>query len=233
MTKKKFLVLNLLALLLSFNACKTQTKTARTPNVFEKEILALEAKDKTETYSKDAVLFIGSSSIKFWKNIDKDLAPIPVIQRGFGGAKFADVLLYTPRLVYPHEFKAVAVFVANDIMGSPADKKPEEVETMFRYFVKQIRKKNKAAPIFFIALTPTPLRWQWWQSASKANDLIENYCKSQKGLHFIRTKDAYLGADGLPIKDYFLGDNLHQNEKGYAVWSAIIKKEISQVLDIK
>jgi lysophospholipase L1-like esterase len=213
-------------------SCKTQTQST-TPNVFEKEIIALEAKDKTETYSKEAVLFIGSSSIKYWKNMAADLAPIPVIQRGFGGANFSDVLLYTPRLVYPHEFKAVAVFVANDITGGPKDKKPAEVEAMFRYFVKQIRKKNNKAPIFFIALTPTPLRWKVWPQASQANDLIEAYCKTQNDLFFIKTKEAYLNAEGQPIKDYFVSDNLHQNEKGYAVWSGIIKNEIMDKLQIK
>jgi lysophospholipase L1-like esterase len=221
-----------IGLLWFVSSCTTQVKTT-TPNVFEKEIIALEAKDKTETYDKNAVLFIGSSSIKYWKNMDADLAPIPVIQRGFGGANFSDVLLYTPRLVYPHEFRAVAVFVANDITGGKKDKKPEEVEAMFKYFVKQIRKKNSKAPIFFIALTPTPLRWAVWPQASQVNDLIEAYCKKQNNLYFIKTQDAYLGTDGQPIKDYFVSDNLHQNEKGYAVWSSIIKKEISEKLQIK
>jgi lysophospholipase L1-like esterase len=221
-----------IGLLWLVSSCTTQVKTS-SPNVFEKEVIALEAKDKTETYDKNAVLFIGSSSIRLWKNINTDLAPIPVIQRGFGGANFADVLLYTPRLVYPHDFKAVAVFVANDITGGKKDKKPEEVEAMFKYFVKQIRKKNSKAPIFFIAITPTPLRWAVWPAASKANDLIEAYCKSQTDLYFIKTKDAYLDADGQPIKEYFVGDNLHQSSMGMAVWSSIIKKEITEKLQLK
>ncbi len=211
--------------------CKTQTTTTQT-NVFENEIKLLEAKDKVETYDKNAVLFIGSSSIRLWKNIATDLAPIPVIQRGFGGSNFSDVVLYTPRLVYPHQFKAVAVFVANDITGGKKDKKPEEVKALFKYFVKQIRTKNSKAPVFFIAITPNPLRWAVWPQASQANDLIEAYCKTQDNLYFIKTKDAYIGADGLPKKEYFLGDNLHQNAEGYAVWSAIIKKEISEKLGL-
>ena len=213
-------------------SCKTQVPY--TPNTaFENEVKLLEAKDKTEKYDKNAVLFIGSSSIRLWKNIATDLAPIPVIQRGFGGSNFTDVVHYTPRLVYPHEFRAVAVFVANDITGGKKDKTPNQVKDLFKTFVQLIRTKNANAPIFFIALTPTPLRWAVWNKASKANDLIEAYSKTQENLYFIKTKDAYLGPDGLPIKTYFVGDNLHQNAAGYAVWSNIIKKEITEKLNLK
>ncbi len=228
---KKLVLAIFCILCLIIGSCKTQTASTQT-NVFEKEIIALEAKDKVEVYDKNAVLFIGSSSIRLWKNIAKDMAPIPVIQRGFGGSNFTDVVLYTPRLVYPHEFKAVAVFVANDITGGKNDKTPQQVKVYFKKFVKQIRTKNATAPIFFIAITPTPLRWSVWDKASTSNDLIEAYCKTQKNLYFIKTKDAYLGTDGLPKKEYFLGDNLHQNLDGYAVWSSIIKKEISEKLNV-
>jgi len=32
-----------------------------------------------------------------------------------------------------------------------------------------------------------------------------------------------LGADGKPMPDIFIGDKLHMNAKGYAIWQKIIE----------
>ena len=34
----------------------------------------------------ESLLFVGSSSIRFWGELAQDMAPIPVIKRGFGGS---------------------------------------------------------------------------------------------------------------------------------------------------
>ena len=96
------------------------------PEVFkwEDEILKLEQLDATEKYSDDAVLFVGSSYIRLWANMKTDLKPYKTINRGFGGSKFSDVAYFIKRLVYPHQFKAIVLYVGNDIVGSNLDKTP-------------------------------------------------------------------------------------------------------------
>jgi lysophospholipase L1-like esterase len=216
---------------LTFWSCRTsQLSQNNAANPFEKEILAYEQKDKTEKYDPASILFIGSSSFKLWKNIETDLAPLAIINRGFGGAKFTDLLYYTPRLAYPHSYRAVATFIANDITGSSNDKKPEEVLIMFKQFVRLIRKHNKKAPIFYVAVTPTPLRWKVWPEIKKGNELIKEYCSGHTDLIFIETESPYLGENGEPKAEYFLADRLHQNTEGYAVWSKIIKTKIQENL---
>jgi hypothetical protein len=211
-------------------SCSPTRKYEKTAKSWEPEIQKLEAKDKIEKDPENAVLFIGSSSIRLWKNIEKDMAPYPVIQRGYGGAKFTDLIVFTNRIVEPHKFRAVAIFVANDISGSKDDKTPREVLGLFKGVEKIIRKKNKNQPIFFIAITPTMSRWQVWPQIREANALIESYCKTKKNLFFIDTEAAYLGADGKPIDEYFISDKLHQTQKGYDVWAKAIKSEFDQVL---
>ena len=43
------------------------------------EINAFEHQNATTDYSKDAILFIGSSSIRLWKTLAEDMAPYTVI----------------------------------------------------------------------------------------------------------------------------------------------------------
>ena len=81
---------------------------------WEVDIAKLENLDNYEKYSNDALLFIGSSSIRRWISIKKDMAPYETIKRGYGGAHYSDIIHFSKRLVKNHKTKAILIFVAND-----------------------------------------------------------------------------------------------------------------------
>lgn len=217
-------------IILTLISCSPAKKYLETSKHWEKEISELVKQDETKTYPDNSILFIGSSSIRLWRNIDKDMAPYPVIQRGFGGANLRDLLVYENRLVNPHTFRAICVFIANDIHGGEADRTPEEVFTLYKQLIKSIRKEHKKEPIFWIQITPTESRWHVWDKTQKANELIKSYTEKHKNLYYIQTAESYIGSDGKPIKEYFLEDKLHLTQKGYDVWAEIIKRNLNQNL---
>ncbi|MFG0261937.1 MAG: hypothetical protein ACF788_06070, partial [Novipirellula sp. JB048] len=92
-------------------------------------IVALEARDATVSHNEDAILFIGSSSILRWDSIAEDMAPYRSIERGFGGSKFSDVAVFANRLLKPHHYRGLVIFVANDVSGRPGDHSLEQIET--------------------------------------------------------------------------------------------------------
>jgi lysophospholipase L1-like esterase len=139
--------------------------------------------------------------------------------------------VYAERIVYPHTVRAIVLFIANDIAGNADDKTPEEADSLFREVIHTIRKKNAEAPVFWIAITPTALRWNVWPEIIKANNLIESSCWNYINTYFIRTDTAFLKSDGQPDEELFVPDGLHLNEKGYAVWTMIIKGALKKVLD--
>lgn len=220
----------LLPLLVFLAACSPLKKYADTAPPWEKEIEGLEALDQTEHYSDQAILFVGSSSIRLWKNIQEDMAPYEAIRRGYGGAHFTDLIHFTKRLVAPHEVQAVVCFVANDISGSDQDRKPKEVLKLFEFFVKQVREVKPNVPIFLIEITPTNSRWAVWDQIREANHLMQDYCNKHPDLHFIATSTEYLGQDGKPKADLFISDQLHMNQSGYDIWKRLIKDELNKVL---
>lgn len=216
----------------SCSSVSTISKYENDPDVlkWEKDIQEFERRDATETDPKNAILFAGSSSIRLWSSIAQDMNPYPVIQRGYGGAKFSDFAVYCKRIIYPHQFRALVIFIANDITGGRTDKDPEELLKLFQYVVKQVRAVNKREPIFFIQITPTNARWSAWDKISEANNLIKNYCSQNKGLHFIETADQFIGSDGKPRSELFIQDQLHLNEEGYKIWTSIIRKKLDETL---
>jgi hypothetical protein len=222
----------LLLVSLAFLACSPIRKYQSLPEVqyWENDIKKFEQLDKSEKYPDDAILFAGSSSIRLWTSLEKDMAPYRVIQRGYGGAKLSDFVVYAGRIFDSHQCKAIVLFIANDITGSEQDKTPKEVAALLKNVLKTIRKVHPNTTVFWIAITPTASRWKVWPDIQKANALIKQICENKKNTYFIRTDFAFLNENGLPKDDLFRDDKLHLTEKGYAIWTEIIKKELNTVL---
>ena len=198
---------------------------------WEKDIEKFETLDNSESYTADAVMFAGSSSIRLWSTLAADMAPYRVIQRGYGGAKLSDFAVYAERIFSPHPCKALVIFIANDIMGSPQDKSPEEVKKLFLNVLKTFRKSHPSSLVFWIEITPTSSRWKVWPQITKANDLIRKECENHRNTYFISTSSAFLNEKGLPKDELFRDDKLHLNPVGYKIWTGLIKNELNKVLN--
>ena len=198
---------------------------------WENEIAKLEAKDATESHPSNSILFVGSSSILRWSEIKADLAPYHPIQRGYGGAKWSDVAVFAKRLISPHTFRAVVFFVGNDISGSETDKSPEEVAGLFTHVLGAVREHDKQAAVFYVAVTPTPSRFDAWPDIKAANTAARAVCQKSPNTYFIGTESVFLDGTGEPRPELFVADALHLNRDGYLRWAAAIKSHLDTVLN--
>jgi lysophospholipase L1-like esterase len=187
---------------------------------WEKDIHAFEVKDSTNPPPKNAVLFVGSSSIRFWPNLAASFPDMTTIQRGFGGSCIPDSTAFADRIILPyHPAKIVLYAGDNDIARG------DSAETVYHNFLKFERKIHSAlpeTPIYYIAIKPCPSRWHLSPQIKEANHLIQKYCDSHKNLVFIHNWKQMLNADGQPDRSLFRPDMLHLNAKGYALWTKII-----------
>jgi lysophospholipase L1-like esterase len=193
-------------------------------------IKELETLDQTEQHPVDAILFVGSSSVRLWETIQSDMAPFSVIRRGYGGAKFTDLAVFAQRLITPHQYAAMVVFVANDVTGRSTDISVDEVERLARHVVKVSQQHRNESPVLLVEITPTASRLVAWPKIRRVNDRLREIALSTPNVYFVETADYYLDASGKPIDEYFKSDRLHQTEAGYAVWGALIKRRLSEVL---
>lgn len=176
------------------------------------------------------VLFLGSSSFRLWDSIQIDLAPLQVVRRAYGGARYRDLAIHTSELIRGLRFKKAVVFIANDITGSAQeDIDPQTVSKLARLVVWQLRQEQPEVEIHLLAVTPTPLRYKHWPRIQVTNAMLRKIAESTPGVHYIPTAYAFLDRDGTPRPELFKEDRLHLNEVGYQIWSKIVSGALESV----
>jgi lysophospholipase L1-like esterase len=196
------------------------------PSRWEKYIARFEAADKKQMPQPDGVLFIGSSSIRMWKTLEQDFPGLPVINRGFGGSQIADSNHFAGRIVHPYKPRQIVLYAGdNDVAGG---KSPETVLADFQQFLKTVRAKLPKVRVSFIAIKPSLSRWKLSGKMAMANSLVRDACGKDKRLDYIDIWQPMLDDNGKPRPDLFLGDGLHLNAKGYALWTSIVKPHLAK-----
>lgn len=228
--QKKASVLIFCGVLMLMASCSSVDQYIYSEEVlgWEPDIVRIDSLNRAEPADETMVLVTGSSSVRLWDSIHTDLAPYRVMQRGYGGARLSDFTYYADRIIKPQPFKAVIIFVANDISGGDHDRTPREVLKLYRTLVDQIRERNPDTPVFWIETTPTPSRWHAIDRIRSANRKIKRYCERNPDLHFIDTYRAFVGPDGTPDSTLFRNDMLHLNRDGYALWAKVIKQSLKE-----
>ncbi len=223
-------LLGVLILALSWPAWKfyeeIQKSRSEDPLVWEEDITALESSTRGQLGLGTGVVFIGSSSIRFWGTLEEDMSPVTAIQHGFGGAKLNDIVHYAERLVNAYKPTAVVVFAGTNDIDPAASKTPETLLASYQAFVGKIRADQPDLPVFYIGITPSPLRWTVWPIAQQTNQLIEEWTRTDSNLHFIDTSGALMGDNGEPNADNYIFDGLHLSDRGYSIWREIIRQRL-------
>ena len=205
-------------------------RTSEDPLVWEADISAFETVAQTSPPPDNAIVFVGSSSIRFWHSLTQDMAPIPVIRRGFGGAKLNDLVHYADRLVNNYQPIAVVVFAGSNDITPGSVKSPQQLLNSYQQFVAAVRVNNPQLPIYYIGITLSPRRWEIWPHAQATNAIIEDYSQRTDGFFYIDTGAAFIDAQGKPDKDKYTFDSLHLSDEGYRQWAAIIRPRLLEDL---
>lgn len=186
---------------------------------WESAIRKFEEQDKTDPPPENAILFVGSSSIRLWK-LDKSFPDLRTINRGFGGSQIVDSTHFADRIILKHKPRVVVLYAGdNDIARG---KSAETVTTDFLQFVKTIHGTLPDSRIVFIAIKPSIKRWNLVETVREANTAIQEICEKNKALAFADIDTPMIGDDGRPRESLFAKDGLHLNDEGYQVWSRVV-----------
>jgi lysophospholipase L1-like esterase len=167
------------------------------------------------------VLFVGSSSIRKWDDLQLAFGSYNVLNRGIGGAVISDIKYYLKDLVFGYEPRQIVIYVGENDVVVPN----ETADTIFNRTVNlynSIRVKLPDVPIVYIAMKPSPSRDQFREKTMTANDLIRKFLATQKNVVFVDVF-ALMLKDGHSRPELFVSDMLHMNQQGYDIWNKAVK----------
>ncbi len=212
---------------LAASACATQAPLpdlALTPSTtaprFDDAIAAFEAADTQSAPPPCATLFVGASSIRFWKSLKEDFPDRTVINRGFGGSTVWEVDHYFDRVVKPYHPKEIVFYAGeNDLW---IDKRtPDQIYADFVQFMRLKEKALGDTPVYFISAKVSKQRFEQLSLQADYNAKVKALAAQRDDLAYIDVVPAMLKPDGTP-KDIYVADNLHMTPEGYAIWTPIV-----------
>ena len=190
------------------------------PERWEKTISKFEKLDKENPPEPGAILFVGSSSIAMWKDLADYFPKHRVLNRGFGGSNFTDLIFYVDRVIFPYKPSMIFVYEGdNDIAQGDT---PEKILENAKKLRDMIREGVGDTPVIFISPKPSVARWKMKTEYEAVNMRLKNYAEAEPETEFADVWTASLGTDGKVLDDIFLKDNLHMNAKGYRIWQKVL-----------
>jgi len=207
----------------AFDAAAASEPAAATlaPPKWDAAFAAFAADDVAHPHPAGGVLFVGSSSIRLWSNLEDQFKDLPVvIKRGFGGSQLSDCVKNLSRLVLRYRPHTVLVYAGdNDLAAGTA---PQEVLHRFTAFVDGVHRDLPQTRIVYISIKPSPSRIRLLSKIRETNTLIEDYADDADEVDYIDVFTPMLDASGQPRAELFRDDALHLNAQGYALWKRII-----------
>lgn len=214
---------------LFFLLCIGNLTVAQKAHPFQKEIDAFKIQDGEVSPPKHPILFVGSSSFTKWKTITKDFPDHPILNRGFGGSQLVDLIEFADETIFKYRPKQLYIYCGENDLAKDTAVTPAMVLERYQLLHKMIRKKlGKKLPVVYISIKPSLARWKLEPAILSTNRLIKAFLDTDKNARFIDVHQPMLDEHQEVLKDIFVADRLHMNEKGYAIWIKIIAPTLLQ-----
>jgi lysophospholipase L1-like esterase len=190
---------------------------------FDNEIRAFKHQDSISFPKKNGILFIGSSSIRLWVDLEQRFAGKPIIKRGVGGSTIEQLVdYYTPYIMMPYSPRKIFIYAGeNDIA---AGKSGQFVADEFSKLWMLVHRELPKAEVYYMSVKPSPSRAKYYAEVYKANDLIKTYLENKPKSHYVDLVPAiYKPGTTQPDSSLFKSDYLHLNPKGYDKWEKVLR----------
>lgn len=178
------------------------------------------ASDRAHAPAPGGVVFVGSSSIRLWNDLEREFGTEGIVKRGFGGSRMSDCARYTAQLVLPYKPRVVVVYAGDNDLAEGGS--PESVLASFQALVDQVHAALPDTRIVYVSIKPSPSREALMPAAIQTNELIQRLVTTDPKLEYVDVYTLMLDGKGQPRAELFLPDALHLNAAGYAIWKSAI-----------
>ncbi len=215
--KFKFLLLFLVITLLGLVSSKAQD-----PTRFKEQVDRLFNIEYNFSADKKLVIFTGSSSVRMWKDVQNYFPEYNIINNGFGGSQFSDLIYYYDELITKQTPEILFIYEGDNDLAS--DKNPAKILKEAKGLIARIKRDLPQTKIVLISPKPSIARKSLKKDYIRLNKKLTKLCKKQDNLEFADVWTIMLDKNGNVYTDIFIEDGLHMNKKGYDLWAKVIGK---------
>ena len=198
----------------------TLFSNAQYPNRFKDQVDELVNKGYNFDTDKKLVVFTGSSSIRMWNDVQSYFPEYNVINNGFGGSHFSDLLHFYNELIVKPNPEILFIYAGDNDLASK--KKPKEILKEAKKLTGKIQQDLPGTKVVFISPKPSIARVHLKNEYISFNKKLKKYCRKQNNVDFADVWNTMLDNKGNVYKNIFLEDGLHMNKKGYDIWGKVI-----------
>ena len=110
-------------------------------NPFQPEIDAFAKADKVMMPDEGRILFVGSSSFNYWKDVNDYFPGKNILNRGFGGSTLLDLIHFSKETIIKYKPKQIFIYCGENDIASSDTVQPKHVLERFKILYKIIRTK--------------------------------------------------------------------------------------------
>ena len=204
-----------------------QQSQADTPDPlrFEEEITTFVDRDTKNSPSENALLFTGSSSIRYW-NTATAFPDYTVINRGFGGSHITDMLHYYDQTIGRYSPSLIVLYCGENEIAS--GRAIFHVFEDYMALLERISHDFPQTPVLFISIKPSSSRADQTERFAAFNRMIQAHSRTSSLLYYADLASP-LSNNGRPDDSYFREDLLHLNDRGYELWNERLGAFLAQM----
>ncbi len=197
---------------------------------YEPSFKAFAEADAKSPPQPGGILFVGSSIFRQWTNVAEQMAPLPVLNRAFGGSRTGDQIARFAQVVPPYAPKVIVYYCgSNDLKAGAQPEDPAAIFARFREFSERVRALNPETRLIFASATRSPDRVNRWEQVDHFNALARAYCAATPHRFFIDLNPQLVDADGRPRLELYKDDKLHFHPPAYDLFAAALKPLLERV----
>ncbi len=208
-------------LLIDLQPINAQSKLSSKEDKYATELARFAKEDKKGIDSSNLVVFIGSSTIRKWTDLQGYFPASNVLNHGFGGSLLSEAIYFADRMVYQYKPAQVVLYEGDNDMGGGIS--VENIFADLKVFVRLTEIKLPLSQIILVSVKYSPFRNAQREKIKEYNAKMKEFAATKKNLKYIDIASIVLNENGSYRKELFTSDSLHVNTDCYKLFAKRIE----------
>ena len=208
-------------IIIDLQPISAQSKPTSKEDKYAKELRQFAQEDKNGIDSTNLIVFIGSSTLRKWTDMQSYFPKSNILNHGFGGSRLAEAIYFADKFVYQYKPAQIVLYEGDNDLGGGIS-----VETLLadlKVFVRLTEIKLPKSQIVLLSVKYSPRRNAQHEQFKEYNAKMKEFAATKPNLKYVDIASVVLNENGTFRKEFFTSDSLHVNTDCYKLFAKKIE----------